>query len=308
MSRPRLAVLSGPTAVGKTAAALHLARVLVAAIVNADSLQVYRELYICTAKPTVAERQQVLHHLIDVVAPDEPYDAARYAGEARAVLADLAGEDTRPLVVGGTGLYIKALLHGLFVQAKDLGPARRRLLNELATGGLEPLYARLLTQDPLTAARLHPGDTYRILRALEVLEATGRSLSYWQERHRFQDTPYEVLKLGLILPREELYRRIETRVEVMLAQGWLSEVEELLSRYPSDLKPLQAIGYRHLIAYLKGAWSLEAAVALIKRDTRRYAKRQLTWFLAYPEMRWFHPAQVPEMLKLVSEFFAGRVL
>jgi tRNA dimethylallyltransferase len=302
-AKPRVAALVGPTAVGKTAVALSLAESLGAEIVNADSLQVYRELNIGTAKPTLAERAQIIHHLIDVADPPEPYDAARYCREGRAVLAGLHRRGVPPLVVGGTGLYLKALLAGLFVEGSPQGPVRDRLRRELGAQGLPALYARLLHLDPDTAARLHPHDTYRILRALEVMEATGRPLSALIAAHRFADAPYAVLKLGLALPREELYRRIELRVEVMLAAGWLDEVEDLLRRYPPDLKPLQALGYRHLINYLTGRWSWEEALTWLARDTRRYAKRQLTWFGSDPEIRWFHPEQVEEMAGALAEFF-----
>jgi tRNA dimethylallyltransferase len=302
-TRPRLAVLVGPTAVGKTAVALTLAQSLGAEIVNADSLQVYRELDIGTAKPTPEERALVPHHLVDLVDPPEPYDAARYCTDGRAVLARLHGRGTPPLVVGGTGLYIKALLHGLFVDGSPQGAIRERLRQELAARGLSSLYGRLKFLDPLTATRLSPQDTYRILRALEVLEATGRPVSALWEAHRFQDSPYEVVKLGLTLPREELYRCIELRVERMVAQGWLAEVEGLLRRYPPDLKPFKALGYRHLIAFLQGRWTWKEAITLLTRDTRRYAKRQLTWFRADPKIRWFSPGQVAEMSPFLEKFF-----
>ncbi len=282
MRGERLAVLVGPTAVGKTAVALELAQEFQAHIINADSLQVYRELDIGTAKPTPAERGLVPHHLIDVVSPPEPYDAARYAKEAWEITARLNARGILPLVVGGTGFYLKALLHGLF-ETPEVSPAvRQRLRQELGELGLPALYRRLNSLDPLTARRLHPGDTYRILRALEVLAVTGQSLAALQAAHRFPASPYRTLKLGLILPREELYRRIEQRVEAMLAAGWLAEVAGLLARYPPDLKPLKSLGYRHLAAHLQGGLSLAAAVEAIKRDTRRYAKRQLTWFKADP--------------------------
>jgi tRNA dimethylallyltransferase len=300
--KPRVAALVGATAVGKTAVALSLAGSLGAEIVNADSLQIYRELNIGTAKPGAAERAQVPHHLIDVADPPEPYDAARYSREGRAVLAALHRRGVPPLVVGGTGLYLKALLAGLFVEGSPEAPIRDRLRRELGAQGLPALYARLLRLDPDTAARLHSHDTYRILRALEVMEATGRPLSDLIAAHRFADAPYEVLKLGLALPREELYRRIELRVEVMLAAGWLEEVEDLLSRYPPDLKPLQALGYRHLSHYLAGRWSWEETLTLLARDTRRYAKRQLTWFNSDPEIRWFHPDQIDAMAAALAEF------
>jgi tRNA dimethylallyltransferase len=302
-NKPRVAALVGATAVGKTAVALALAAGLGGEIVNADSLQVYRELDIGTAKPSREERARVPHHLIDVADPPESYDAARFCREGRAVLDELTRRGAPPLVVGGTGLYLKALLGGLFAEGEPAPGVRERVRQELASLGLPVLYARLIHLDPATASRLHPHDTYRIVRALEVMAATGKPLSEFIKAHRFQDMPYEVLKLGLMLPREELYRRIDLRVEVMLAAGWLDEIEGLLSRYPPDLKPLQALGYRHLINYLTGRWSWDEALTLLARDTRRYAKRQLTWFSSDPAVRWFHPGQVKEMAAVLTEFF-----
>jgi tRNA dimethylallyltransferase len=301
--KPRVAALVGATAAGKTAVALALAQSCGAEIVNADSLQVYRELDIGTAKPTQKERARAPHHLIDVADPPEPYDAARYCREGREVLNDLERRGVPPLVVGGTGLYLKALLSGLFAEGEPQAGVRERLRREMGALGLPALYARLLHLDPATAARLHPHDTYRIVRALEVMEATGRPLSEFIYAHRFQDTPYEVLKLGLMLPREELYRKIDARVQLMLEAGWLKEVEGLLGRYPPTLKPLQALGYRHLINYLTGRWSWEEALTYLARDTRRYAKRQLTWFSSDPEIRWFNPDQTEAMAAVLAEFF-----
>jgi tRNA dimethylallyltransferase len=298
-----VAVLVGATAVGKTAVALALAPSLGAEIVNADSLQVYRELDIGTAKPSREERARVPHHLIDVADPPEPYDAARFCREGRAVLSDLTRRGAPPLVVGGTGLYLRALLGGLFAQGEPAPGVRDRVRQELASLGLPVLYRRLIHLDPATASRLHPHDTYRIVRALEVMAATGRPLSEFINAHRFRDMPYEVLKLGLELPREELYRRIDLRVELMLEAGWLDEVEGLLHRYPPDLKPLQALGYRHLINYLTGVWSWDEALTLLARDTRRYAKRQLTWFSSDPAVHWFHPGQTEAMAAALAEFF-----
>ena len=296
----------GPTAVGKTAVALELAEALGAEIVNGDSMQLYRELDIGTAKPTIAERARVRHHLVDVADPDEPYDAARFAREGRTVIAALHQQGTPPLVVGGTGLYIKALLAGLFEQEDAVLEVRPRLARELADQGLPALFSRLEALDPATAGRLASGDTYRILRALEVVEATGRPLSALHAAHGFQDQPYETLKLGLTLPREELYRRIEARVDLMLGQGWLEEVRRLTQRYPPDIKPLQALGYRHLVAVLTGSLSLAEAAEETKKETRRYAKRQLTWFRADPEVRWFSPGQLEDMVLLVRNFFSER--
>ena len=195
-NKPRVAVLVGPTAVGKTGVALALAARLGAEIVNADSLQIYRELDIGTAKPTARERAAVPHHLIDVADPPEPYDAARYAQAGRHVLADLAGRGVPPLVVGGTGLYLKALLSGLFAEGEPQAGVRDRVRRELGVLGLPALYGRLLRLDPATAARLHPHDTYRIVRALEVMEATGRPLSEFINAHRFQDAPLSGAEAG----------------------------------------------------------------------------------------------------------------
>jgi tRNA dimethylallyltransferase len=303
MVSPKVAVLVGPTAVGKTEVALNLAEALGAQIVNADSMQVYRELDIGTAKPTPAEKARVPHHLLDVADPDEHYDAARYAREARKSIAELHHREVPPLVVGGTGLYIKALLAGLFHQNEGVPEVRARLARELAEQGLPTLLARLTSLDPATAQRLAPGDTYRILRALEVVEATGRPISELHADHNFGDRPYTTLKLGLDLPREELYQRIDDRVKVMLAQGWLEEVRGLLKRYPAGIKPLQALGYRHLVAYLEVRLPLPEAIEQTQKDTRRYAKRQLTWFRADPEVHWFHPGQGEDMLALLREFF-----
>ncbi|MBW1992335.1 MAG: tRNA (adenosine(37)-N6)-dimethylallyltransferase MiaA, partial [Deltaproteobacteria bacterium] len=263
MGRPKVAVLVGPTAVGKTAVALHLAQKLGAEIVNADSLQVYRELDIGTAKPTPEERALVRHHLVDIVAPDEAYDAARYMREAREVIRELEARGVPPLVVGGTGLYIRALLQGLFPEGGPFPDIRERLREEMCLQGLGALYERLKQVDPETASRLKAGDTYRILRALEVVEGTGRPWSAYLAEHRFRDNPYDTIKLGLTMPREELYACIDRRVDQMLAAGWLEEVERLISRYDPTLKPLQSIGYRHLIAYLQGRAGWEDTVAQI---------------------------------------------
>lgn len=303
-----MAVLVGPTAVGKTAVAIDLALKLGGEIVNADSLQVYREIDIGTAKPTPAERSLVPHHLVDVARPDEAYDAARYMREGRQVIRELKAQGGLPLVAGGTGLYIKALLHGLFADGGASPAIRERLQEEVRTQGLAALYERLSRADPETAARLPSGDTYRIVRALEVVEATGRPLSALLAEHRFRDSPYTTVKLGLTMPREELYARIDRRVDLMLAAGWLEEVERLLKRYEASIKPLQSLGYRHLVAHLQGQVSWEEAVAQIKRDTRRYAKRQLTWFRADPEVRWFHPEQQEEMLALLVSFCENRLV
>jgi tRNA dimethylallyltransferase len=302
---PRIIVICGPTAVGKTAAGIAVAAAVGGEIVSADSMQVYRYMDIGTAKPTAAEQAAARHHLIDVVDPDEPFDAAVYAELGRRALAELVRRGRVPVVVGGTGLYIKALLQGLFrSEARD--PAlRARLRAEAEAEGTAALHARLQTCDPRTAARLHPNDRVRILRALEVFEATGRPISELQGAHRFGDAPYRTLKIGLTLDRPTLYGRIDRRVEAMLAAGLEDEVRALLARgYGPQLKPMQSIGYSHLTALIAGTVSREECLRTLQRDTRRFAKRQLTWFRADSEIVWTSPDRVTELIQRSSEFLS----
>jgi len=292
----------GPTGVGKSALAVEIAERFQGEVVNFDSVQVYRGLDIGAAKPSPEERSRVPHHLFDILEPWEEFNAAAYAQRAERVIREIVARGQLPVLVGGTGLYLKALLHGLFpveVPRKLREELRQRLERE----GLESLYAELLRVDPQAAQRIHPHDRVRILRALEVFYATGKPFSELAREHAFQEQRFRALKIGLYLPRAELYRRLEERVEKMLAQGLLEEVQGLLARGLSPgLKPLQAIGYRHMIAYLQGRMSLQEAVRLMKRDTRRYAKRQLTWFRADPEVHWFHPEEKEKIFQLINQF------
>jgi tRNA dimethylallyltransferase len=284
-----IVLLAGPTAVGKTALALELARRLGTEIVNADSMQVYRYMDIGTAKPTAEEQRLVPHHLLDVVDPDEPFDAARYVAMARPVIDRFHRRGHIPLVVGGTGLYMKALTRGLCPGAPSAPEVRRTLMEEMARRGSAALHEELCRVDPVLGRRLHPNDRQRILRALEVYRATGRPLSHWQEQHRFQVSLYPSIKIALFREREDLYERINRRTWIMMEQGFLDEVRNLLAMgYAPSLKPMQSLGYRHLCDHLSGRRDLEEAVALIQRDTRRYAKRQMTWFKGDPEFHWFH--------------------
>jgi tRNA dimethylallyltransferase len=301
--KPRIIVICGPTAVGKTAAGIALARAVGGEIIGADSMQVYRGLDIGTAKPTAAEQAAVRHHLIDVVDPDEPFDAARYKTLGRQAIADLSGRGRTPIVVGGTGLYIKALLSGLFrADARD-AQVRHRLRTEAQALGPGALHARLKRCDPQSASRLHPNDTVRILRALEVFEVTGRPISGLQREHRFADTPFRALKLGLALERQTLYRRIDQRVQAMLEAGLEAEVRSLLEKgYGPELKPMQSIGYSHMAAFIAGVLSREECLRTLKRDTRRFAKRQLTWFRADSEILWRDSDRPEELIRLSREF------
>ncbi len=286
MTAEPLVCLVGPTGVGKSEAALALAERLGAEIVCADSRQVYRGLDIGTAKPDAADRRRVPHHMLDLVDPDEAYSAGRYEREAVACVDALRARGVRPLVVGGTGLYLRALTRGLCA-----GPTADATLRDtwLAREREAPgaLYRRLMEVDPVSAAAIHPNDLSKILRAVEVHALTGAPLSAVQTEHGFRGARYGVVTVGVRRRRDDLHRRIDARVDAMLADGLVGEVEGLLRRgWGPDLPAMRAVGYRQVAGALAGRWTMEEAVRLIKRDTRRYAKRQMTWFGAEPSIRW----------------------
>jgi tRNA dimethylallyltransferase len=290
--RPRVIAVMGPTAVGKTWLVSQLTRDLGGEIVNADSVQIYRFMDIGTAKPTMADRAEVAHHLVDIVDPDQDFDASRYSQLAREVIA--------------SGLYLKAIFHGLFPGAPSDQLVRQRLRREAEKKGGAELYRRLQRIDPITAQRVHPHDLFRIIRALEVWECKGQPISALQSDHNFKDRPFLPLKIGLRRPRAELYARINRRVEEMMAQGLLEEVRALLSRgYGPNLKSLQALGYRHMVQHLINGVDISEAVRTMKRDTRRYAKRQMTWFRRDQEINWFHPQQMEDIFRLAERFLGG---
>jgi tRNA dimethylallyltransferase len=305
--KPKIIIVCGPTGIGKTTVAIDLAQHFEGQIIGADSMQVYKYMDIGTAKPTAAEQARVVHHMVDFVEPDESFDAAQYAARAREKIIELDQQHITPFVVGGTGLYIKALLYGLFDEKVSDPEIRDRLKAEADAHGIQFLYERLSRQDPETANRLHSNDTYRILRALEVIEATGQAISSHHKKHGFFDRPFESLKIGLEMDRALLYERINRRVDTMISAGFLNEVKDLMARgYSAALKPMQSIGYRHMVDYIEDRLSWEECVRTMKRDHRRYAKRQLTWFGADSEIIWKTPGQL-EALKLVIENFMNEV-
>ncbi len=288
--RPRLIVIAGPTGAGKTGLAVRLARAHGGEIISADSMQVYRHMDIGTAKPTLAERRRIRHHLIDVVDPDEPFSAARFVRHARIIIRDLHLSKKPVFVVGGTGLYIRALLGGLFDGPDANEDLRAFYRAEQARHGKAYLHEKLKRVDAKAAARIQPNDTVRIIRALEVLEASGQSITEKQAAHRFEDRPYEAMRIGLAPGRDELYAGIDRRADRMIEEGLVEEVQDLLDRgYGEALKPMQSLGYRHMVRHLGGDFDLSEALRLLKRDTRRYAKRQMTWFGTDRDMTWFHP-------------------
>ncbi len=301
--KPKIIIICGPTGIGKTAVAIDVAQHFNGQIVGADSRQIYKYMNIGTAKPTAEEHARVVHHMVDIVEPEEGFDAAQYAEQARAKIIELAEKQIRPFVVGGTGLYIKALLYGLFDAQVSDPEVRQRLKKEADAHGIEFLYERLSRLDPETAKRLHPNDTYRILRALEVADSTGQAISTHHQKHGFLEQPFQSLRIGLCMDRAVLYDRINQRVDAMMSAGFLDEVKGLLAKgYAADLKSMQSIGYRHMVDYIEDRLSWEECVRTLKRDHRRYAKRQLTWFGADSEIIWKAPGQVEEIKLLVEKF------
>lgn len=278
----------GPTGVGKTELAVMLARDWPIEAVSVDSRQVYRRMDIGTGKPSVAERRALAHHLLDVAEPDEPYDAARFAREAAAAITGIRAGGRWPVLVGGTGLYLRALVRGLAPLPPGDPELRRRLRAEAAAEGAPALHRRLAALDPESAARVHPRDLVRVTRALEIGLLSGRPASALR-RGPWRDGTgrYRLVTLGLTMGREALYARLDARVERMLADGLLAEVEGLLAAgFAPDLPAMQGIGYRHLLPVLRRGAPLADAVRAMKRDTRRYAKRQWTWFGHEPDVQW----------------------
>jgi len=303
-SKPRIIIVCGPTASGKSELAVRLAQRMDGEIVNADSMQIYRGMDIGTAKPDLAERAGIPHHLIDLVEPGQPFSAADFAEAARQAISAINARGRRPVIVGGTGLYIRALLHGLVDSPSGDDQVRRDLHNEARERGNQALFAELLQVDPELAQRIHPNNLVRIIRGLEVFRLTGIPLSRHQLEHGFSGQHYDSLQIGIRVDRRELYARIEARVDRMLAGGLLAEVQGLLDQgYGPEQKAMNSIGYKETAAFLAGEYSLDEAVRLIKRNTRHYAKRQLTWFNSIPEIIWLeYPENFDSILLHALEF------
>lgn len=302
-SLPKLVVICGPTGVGKTGFAIAVAQHVNAEVVGADAMQIYRYMDIGTAKPTAQEKASAAHHMVDIIDPDQDFDAAIYAQQARACIDNLISNKKLPLVVGGTGLYIKSLIYGLAKGAPADSTIRRQLQLTLSQSGLAGMYEQLVQEDPEAARRIHPNDRYRILRALEVYRITGQSIFKHHEAHGFRNPRFDVLTLGLTMPREQLYERINRRVDAMIAEGLKDEVQQLLDRgYTAQLKSMQSLGYRHMIAHLQDRIPWSQTVETLKRDHRRYAKRQLTWFRAHEGVHWLAPHQIEAAIDLVDGF------
>jgi tRNA dimethylallyltransferase len=293
--------LTGPTASGKTAVGLELADRLGAEIISLDSMAIYRGMDIGTAKPTSEERQRVRHHLIDVVDPDQDYSVAQYVAAAQRTVEEITRRGRVALFVGGTPLYLKALLRGIFTGPAADWPLRRQLQEMAERQGIESLHRRLAAVDPLSAGRLHPRDTRRVVRALEVWEKTGQSITELQQQFDRARPAAECRVFALNWPRAELARRIDLRVDAMFAAGLVEEAQGLLKR-PQELSrtAVQAVGYREVFEHLRGVRDVPATVELVKLRTRQFAKRQMTWFRSLSECQLINPTDASTQIERLA--------
>lgn len=304
MAERPLIVLVGPTAIGKSRIAIQVAKQLRTEILTADSTQVYRGMDIGTDKPSLTEQAQVSHRLINLVNPDEPFNAGEYRRFAVKEIERLYDNGCLPLVVGGTGLYVRVLVRGIWSGPPVDWAIRFQLEEESRQRGMEDLYRELSAVDPDSARQLHPNDRVKVLRALEVYRQMGVPRSEAHQQHRFQDCPFRLLFIGLSMNRQSLYERIEARVELELSKGLVEETQTLIDKgYSRDLTSMKSLGYRQMASYLAGECDYQEAVRRLKRDTRHFAKRQMTWFRKEPDIEWFELQDEDQ-----SETVANRIL
>ncbi|MGE4401466.1 MAG: tRNA (adenosine(37)-N6)-dimethylallyltransferase MiaA [Desulfobulbus sp.] len=300
--------LVGPTAIGKTALSMEMAERYGCEIISMDSMQVYRFMDIGTAKATEQERNRVRHHLIDIVDPDDQYDAARFVADALAAIADITNRGRIPLITGGTGLYLSALIKGLFEEIRVPQEIRDHLRNRLEIEGRETLYRELCAVDPESGHRVHINDTQRLLRGLEIFQATNITWSNHIQRQA-QGAPQvrfsRMLQIGLSCDRKELYDRIKLRTFSIMSDDFQQEIEYLLAQgYGAELTSMQSIGYRHMVGCIEGTWDRPTATAALVQDTRRYAKRQFTWFGRSKDIHWYDVHQPATVLADIDTFLA----
>ena len=314
MNRPKIAVITGPTATGKTRLSVELARELNGEVVSADSMQIYRGMDIGTAKVTQREMQGVRHHMLDVASPFEAYSVSRYVEQASACIDDILARGKLPIVAGGTNLYIDSLIAGLdFADNEQDNALREALGRQYDTSGGEAMLERLRGFDPERAEKLHPADKRRIVRAIEVYELTGKTITEHDRETKLREKRYDAAKIALCFEdRQELYDRINARVDEMVSMGLYDEVKRLLDAGLSpECTAMQAIGYKEPAAYFAGQMSMDKATELIKLSSRRYAKRQLTWLRRDEDIFWLRWGTAPdfaEARRLSTEFLHSRGL
>ena len=299
---PRIVVVAGATASGKSDLALRLAQEFNGELICSDSMQVYRKFDIGTAKPTLAEQKLVPHHQLDLIDPDEIYSAGKYERDTSQLIQQIQKRGRLPILVGGTGLYYRALMYGISHIPDVPENIHQEVICLQEKHGTSYCWNRLQKLDPQTAQRLHPNDTARILRSLEVVLATGTSLGVFQKQKPFAQAHYPFLAVALAWERSLLYERINQRTRKMLETGWTEEVEMLLKSYSPDLKPFQSIGYREIVMHLQGKLEWEPLVQKIQQRTRQYAKRQLTWFRRESNIEWHQPNDEDTILAKIKVY------
>ncbi|MHA6251212.1 tRNA (adenosine(37)-N6)-dimethylallyltransferase MiaA [Oceanobacillus sp. CAU 1775] len=297
----------GPTAVGKTELSIELAKEINGEIINGDSVQVYRGMNIGSAKILPEEMQGIPHHLLDIKDPDEEYTVADFKLQVQKLVEEISEKGRIPIIVGGSGLYIQSALYDYnFPDIKKDEEITKQLEEELEELGLEKIYERLQLIDPEQAAKIHPNNYRRVIRAIEIYQSTGKTKTDWEKEQQI-DSPYNVIFIGLTMEREELYKRINKRVDLMLHQGLIDEVKSLCNKGYKHTQAMRAIGYKEIIPYLEGKVELEDAVELLKRNSRRFAKRQFTWFRNRLEIDWYSvtPASKNKKFTMIIQKIAG---
>ncbi|MDB5054774.1 MAG: tRNA delta(2)-isopentenylpyrophosphate transferase [Bacilli bacterium] len=308
--KPKLLVLVGPTAIGKTKLSLEIARIFGCEIISGDSMQIYRGMNIGTAKILPEEQQGIPHHLIDIFEPDEAFSAALFQKLAGQLILEIHANHRLPFIVGGTGLYIESLCYDFqFSEASSDEAFREEQTQYLQRFGEAALHQKLEQVDPESAARLHPNNTRRVIRALEILQITGKTLSDQLSGQKKQ-SPFDLCMIGLTMDRALLYKRIEQRIDQMIEQGLVEEVNDLLKKgYTRELISMQGLGYKEIIRYLQGEYGLDEAVTLLKRDTRHYAKRQMSWFRHMTDIHWVDVTDFTNFsthLQTINDIIAGK--
>ncbi|MBM7563387.1 tRNA (adenosine(37)-N6)-dimethylallyltransferase MiaA [Paenibacillus sacheonensis] len=307
-ARPKLLVLIGPTAVGKTRMSLDIAKAWNAEIISGDSIQVYAGMDIGTAKIKPEEREGIPHHLIDICDPTHPFSVAEFQERCAALIPDILSRGKLPFIVGGTGLYVESVAYGYdFAEVGSDDAFREEMSRFALDNGADALHDKLRAVDPEAAERLHPNDQRRVIRAMEVFHLTGTTFTEQQQGQK-KTSPYELCMVGLTMDRAVLYARINERVEAMIAEGLIEEVQGLLDRgVPADAVSMHGLGYKEIVLYLQGHLTLEEAVELLKRDTRRFAKRQLSWFRHMPDIHWIDACEnFNENLQAIHAIIAGK--
>ena len=299
MNKPKVIVICGPTASGKTALSIELAKKINGEIISSDSMQIYKDMDIGTAKPSKEEMQGIKHYLLDFVAPNQRYSVAEFKKDAEAAIEEILAKGKTPIIVGGTGLYVDSLIYGIEYQDIELDEKYRQELEERAQReGLDKLYEEAQQIDPEAMEKISPNDKKRILRVLEIYKATGKNKTEQEKESRKNGVKYDYKVFAINWDREQLYERINKRVDIMIEQGLIQEVEQLLEKYSEFPTAMQGLGYKEVVEYLQGQTTREEMIEKIKMETRRYAKRQITWFKKNKQTIWIGPK---DLQKIVDE-------